>query len=458
MNAGIKNTYDVVVIGGGLAGLSAAVECVSAGRSVLLVEQKPHFGGRTYSFRHAETGDDVDNGQHLMMGCYFATLNYLKKIGAEKKIEVQKNLSILFRRENNQQFRLSAALLPSPLHILIGLLKLKSLSIVNRLKLLRVGAAIMFANPENNSRLHALTVAQWLNSLYQPEENKKYLWNIIAIGTLNDSPEKISAALFVKVLKRVFFWRRIHSSMVIPKFGLSPVLIDPAVKFIREHRGDIVSSVGAEKITFQNTFVSEILLKTGERIVPKTVICTVPYFDIPKVFSPEQIALIPQLHNLDKFHSPPIVTIHLWFNKHFVPEKFASLMDSPLHWVFNKTKIYDASQEGLMYLAVVVSGAFELVPQTKEEITALVHKELIRFYPEAADAEILHSLIIKEKRATFSPMVGMEYIRPSHATSISNLFLAGDWTNTKLPATIEGAIQSGVDCAALVLQKLSDEK
>lgn len=454
MSSMVNKLYDVVVIGGGVAGLSAAVECCAAGKSVLLVEQKPHFGGRTYSFHHKETGDDVDNGQHLMMGCYFSTLKFLRRIDALGKITIQKSLSIIFRKEGNRQFPLLAAFLPSPLHILFALLRLKSLSLKNRLLLLRVGVVLMFIKPEKSSTLRSLTVTQWLEKLHQPEENKKYLWNIIAIGALNDLPEKISAALFAKVLKTAFFWRRKNSSMVLPKEGLSSVFVDPAVQYIQKHGGEVRTSLGVKKIVLQNNAVLEIMLENGEQIFPRTVISTIPYFDVTKIFSEEQIALFSQFKNLDTFISSPIVTIHLWFDKHFMPEQFTALLDSPLHWVFNKTKMYEKTDSQLMYLAIVISSAFQFLPQSKEEIVALAQNELKKFYPESSSAAIIHSLVIKEKRATFSPFVGMERVRPSHTTSIENLFLAGDWTDTKLPATIEGAIQSGHMCAAHAIQKL----
>ena len=208
-----NNSPDVVIIGGGVAGLAAAVDCSSHGLSVLLVEQKPRLGGRTYSFIHQETGDEVDNGQHLMMGCYHSTLKFLKLIDRLDRVEIQKNLSITFRRSSQSPSTLAAVGLPAPLNVLVGLLRLNTISFSERLSLFRVGLDLILKNPDTDQHLQSITVAQWLDEMKQPSANKKYLWDIIAIGALNDVTDKISASLFVKVLKSVFFGKKMNSSI-----------------------------------------------------------------------------------------------------------------------------------------------------------------------------------------------------------------------------------------------------
>ncbi len=447
-----NHSPDVLIIGGGVAGLSAAVELSSKGHSVLLIEQKQHLGGRTYSFIHPETGDEVDNGQHLMMGCYTATLKYLKTIKALDTLAIQKNLSIIFRKEANRNITLKAAPLPAPLNVLAGLLRLRTLPFSDRLLLIRVGIDLMLKNPDTNQHLHSFSVDQWLDELHQTEKSKKYLWDIIAVGALNDSTEKISAALFAKVLKTAFFGKRKNSSLAFPKYGLTKVVVQPAAEFILQQNGKILLNTGISRIEQSNAKIESVILDNGESVRPSAVISAVPYFDISKIFGSGSAIGV---NRIDQFVSSPIVTLHLWFDAHFIKEECVALLDSPLHWVFNKSKIYARENEGLMYLSIVISGADALVGETKETLAAMAHHELKRLYPAAAVAKIIHSLVIKEKRATFSPKVGIDQIRPSHKTAIDNLFLAGDWTNTKLPATIEGAIQSGQECASLAGKYLS---
>jgi zeta-carotene desaturase len=206
-----------------------------------------------------------------------------------------------------------------------------------------------------------------------------------------------------------------------------------------------------ENIVNGHRAIESVRLSSGVTVRPGAVISAVPYFDIPKVFgNGEEVGI----HHTDQFVSSPIVTLHLWFDRHFMHENFAALLDSPLHWIFNKSKLYGHGEDGLLYLSIVISGADEMVERSKETLTADARAELSKYYPGAAEARIVHSVIIKEKRATFSPSVGIEKIRPPFATRYTNVFLAGDWTDTKLPATIEGAILSGRKCAALVRDTL----
>ncbi len=446
---------DVVVIGGGVSGLTAAVDLASRGFSVLLVEQKQHCGGRTYSFVHKETGDEVDNGQHLMMGCYHATLKFLSTINASSRVTIQKRLSVIFRHAERGVFRLQSAPFPAPFNILIGLLRLKSLTFFQRLSLLRVGVALFFAHPDTDKRLQSMTVAQWLDALHQPKENKEYLWNIIAIGTLNDSPAIVSAALFVKVLQSAFFGKHADSSMVIPREGLSGVLVDGAVDYLRSRKSEVRMDTAVDGVVVEGDAVASIVLSSGENVSPRAVVSAVPYFDLPRVFGEEAYRALPELSFADRFISSPIVTIHLWFDKGFMEEEFVALLDSPIHWVFNKSKLLKKRNGAGEYLSLVISGAAGFINREKEEIITLAVSELRRFYPASAHAALIHSLVLKEKRATFSPRVGMQGIRPGNTTSLKNLFLAGDWTDTKLPATIEGAAQSGYRCSNLVRKYLS---
>ncbi|HTR80204.1 MAG TPA: hydroxysqualene dehydroxylase HpnE [Bacteroidota bacterium] len=444
---------DVAVIGGGIGGLTAAVDLATHGFSVHLIEQKQHCGGRTYSFVDKETGDEVDNGQHLMMGCYHSTLKYLSTIGTLQDVTIQKKLSVVFRHEHRGAFRLQAAPLPAPLNVVAGMLRLKSLSLSQRLSLLRVGAAIASARPDADERLHSMTVTQWLDALHQSPENKKYLWNIIAIGTLNDSPDVVSAALFVKVLKSAFLGKGNDSSMAIPIKGLSKIFVDEALEYLMDHRCAVRMNTQVERIVIENKEATALVLQGGERIVPRAIVCSAPYYDLRTMFDDDGNEIFGGDLSGGLIASA-IVTIHCWFDRRFMEEDFVALLDSPVHWVFNKSAIFGKRRTPPYYLSLVISGASHLVEKDKGELTEMALAGLRRFYPESAGAKLVHSLVIKEKRATFSPRVGTHKFRPAHATSVKNLFLAGDWTDTKLPATIEGAAQSGYACSELVREYL----
>ncbi len=459
----------VLVIGGGLSGLSAAVELAGRGYAVPLLEQRQHLGGRTYSFVDEVTGDVVDNGQHLLMGCYHQTRRYLKTIGSEFRAFLQPNLRIEFLHPRRGPATLSCPAWPAPLHLLGGLLGLNSLSWNDRLRLLRVGLELQKDPMRVEPQLSRLTVDEWLTSLGQSPDNKKYLWDVIAIGSLNDDPRTVSALLFYRVLRSAFLGVRENSSLLIPRVGLSELLVDPAVKFLESRGSSIRTGVGVDEMEVREGRVRAV--RSGfETIEVDAVIAAVPYYALD--------AIAPGLSTSGEkkspgeeaaFESSPIITINLWFDKPVMEQEFVALLDMRVHWVFNKSRILQSRDgegrtqktEGRMqnaggrqYLSLVISGASGYVEREKEELVQMALEDLRQVFPAMGDATLIHSQVVKEKRATFSPTPGIEALRPSSRTYWENLFLAGDWTNTGYPATIEGAVMSGneaAQCAAVFL-------
>jgi zeta-carotene desaturase len=246
--------------------------------------------------------------------------------------------------------------------------------------------------------------------------------------------------------------------MIILKKGLSAVLIDPAISFLTQNRSAVLTNTSVNHVVIKEGSVVGVVLSSGKTVSTRAVISAVPYFDAPGIFREGTNGQLSGLQTPETFVSSAIVTVHLWFDRNFVEEEFVALLDSPIHWVFNKSKMYGKREGEISYLSLMISGAATFVEKEKEKIVALAVSELSRFYPRCAEAMLIHSLVIKEKRATFSPRVGVERFRPSHTTSVKNLFLAGDWTDTKLPATIEGAAQSGYACSALVRTVLRNER
>ncbi len=434
--------YDVLIIGGGLSGLSAAVDLTSRGYSVLLLEQRQHLGGRAYSFVDETTGDVVDNGQHLMMGCYKETRGLLKTIGSDHLATLQPNLRIDFLHPRNGIASLSCPNLPAPFHILVGMMGLKTLPFADRMKLLKVGLQLQRSPASIEPELASLTVDQWMTKLGQSEENKKYLWDIIAIGTLNDDPHTVSALLFYRVLRTAFLGAKENSSMLIPRAGLSQLFAEPAVKYLRLHGSEVQTNSEVEKILSEGNSLRGIYCG-GNEIEANAYISAVPYYAIDTLLGDEK-------HNGygGKFESSPIITINLWLDKVIVEQEFLAMLDSHIQWIFNKTKIYGNDSSTGQYLSLVISGAAEYVDLTKEQLVEIAFKELQDAIPLARQAKIVHSFIVKEKRATFSPKPGSEAHRPFARTRFRNFFLSGDWTNTGFPATIEGAVMSGIKAAS----------
>ncbi len=445
-------TTDVLVIGGGLSGLSAAVELARRGTRVTLLERREFLGGRTYSFVDETTGDVVDNGQHLMMGCYHATRRYLKTIGADHLATLQPNLHIDFLHPGIGRASLRCPTLPPPFHILAGLLELKTLPFGQRLKLLRVGHQLVSLPKSREAFLDSISVDEWLRRLGQPAENRKYLWDVIAVGSLNGDPSEVSALMFFRVLKAAFMGTREDSAMLLPRVGLTELLVDPAVKFIETHGGNVQRKVGLKRLVGSRDLIEEVELTNGRRVNAGKYILAIPYFDIVRLMGDSPVINLVDLHCASHFKSSSIITINLWLDRTVFQGEFAAVLDSRIQWIFNKTRLLRLNQEDLdvrQYLSMVISGAEEYAGMEKEELVTMALEDLRWILPAAREAQLLHALVINEKRATFSPTPGMNAFRPTARTSVGNLLLAGDWTDTGLPATIEGALLSGEAAAHL---------
>lgn len=432
--------YDTIIIGGGVAGLSAAVRLSEQGAKVLLLEQKPHLGGRTYSFRDKRTGDVVDNGQHLMMGCYHETRRYLAFIGSSHLVSLQPRLQIDFLHPQNGPATLHCWPLPAPLNVLSGLLSLRSLSFPHRIRLLRIGMELLSSSKQKEQALAQMTVDQWLSQCGQTGENRKYLWDVIAIGTLNDDPKLVSALLFYRVLKAAFMGAASDASLLIPRAGLSEILVDPAVNLIRSHGGEVLTNHEVDSLSFQGEKIAKVVV--GKNIFKtRSVIAAVPYFSLLPLLEKRK-ADSGLVANISRLKSSPIITINLWFERHVFDTEFVAVLDSHIQWIFNRTEMLSLDRNR-QYLSVVISGASKEVLWGKEKLVATTRSELERVIPDLKGVKLIHSLVLKEKRATFSPTPESLALRPNPLTETKNLVLAGDWINTGLPATIEGAVLSG---------------
>jgi squalene-associated FAD-dependent desaturase len=434
-------SVDVIIVGGGLAGLSAAVDLSSRGISVLVLEQRPHLGGRTYSFVDETTGDVVDNGQHLMMGCYHATRWLLSTVGSDHLATLQPNLHIDFLHPVRGRSSLHCPRIPAPLHLLAGLLNLKNLSVSDRLRLLKVGLEIRKDPAKIEPRIASLTVHQWLDQLGQSDENKKYLWDVIAIGSLNDDPKEVSALLFYRVLRSAFLGSRENSSLLVPRAGLSDLFVNPCVDFIRSRGGEVKVSCGVDESLFEGNRLRAVRSSDGQVREARAFVSAIPWYAASPLFS--GAAGRQGLNVNGHLQSSPIVTINLWFDRVVMEQDFVALLDSRVHWVFNKSKIYGSSTPTRQYLSLVISGAASLMSVDSGDIIKAALNDLSAAFPAVRIAGLVHSLVVKEKRATFSPRPDAESHRPSSTTQFENLFLAGDWTDTGYPATIEGAVLSG---------------
>jgi squalene-associated FAD-dependent desaturase len=438
--------FDIVIVGGGLAGLAAAVECASRGGSVALLEQAPKLGGRCYSYIDETTGDTVDNGQHILLGAYRATLRYLSVIGSEQLLRNIPRLRFPFVHPFKGAVVFEVAALPKPLHVPAGMLRYTHLSLTDRRKLLRVGLELARWTKRLEARLSTLTVDDWLTRLGQSDDAKQCLWNPIAVSVMNEAPERASALLFARSLKLAFFGTKSDAAVLIPTVGQTELYVRGASEFLARHECRIETQTAVRSINILGNRATGVTLTDGRSILSDKVISAVPHFACAGLL-PQQFRTTAPFSHFHRFRSSPIVSIHLWFDQLQVDFDYAGVIGGTIQWIFNRRRLLTESPKHTAYLSAVISGAHTVVDSPKEELLALALQDVGRIVPEANHRRLLHSVIIKEKRATFSPTIESETIRPSTETPIQHFYLAGDWTNTGLPATIEGAIQSGFSAA-----------
>jgi squalene-associated FAD-dependent desaturase len=413
----------ILVIGGGLAGLSAAVHLTNKNFKVDLLESSPKLGGRAYSFRAKNGNDILDNGQHILMGCYEETLHLMKIIGAEDKLKYQSNLEISFLKENAEQFKLKSAPLPHPFNLLLGLLSYKAITFKARLKVLKFFLKIPTYSDEE---LRRMSVSEWLTRENQDENISKAFWEVISVGTLNTSIKKASAKIFADILRKIFLNNKISSTIILPAYGLSETFCIPAQKFIESRGSNVLLSHHVTGFRIKDNNIVEVQTDQGNLFDFDYVVSAIPLYSVNKFVPVSQLNKIPDL-----IYSS-ILSVHLWIKVNQLKEEFYGLINSPVHWIFNKGN----------YLTIIISDADYLMGKPKEELLDIVVNELEKFIGLNRD-NVLDFQIIKEKRATFIPSEKILDSRPDVITNLDNFFIAGDWVDTGLPSTIEGAVKSG---------------
>jgi len=439
---------EVIIIGGGFAGLTAGVALAEAGKRVCLLEQKPYLGGRARSFRDPTTGSVVDNGQHLFIGCYHSTVRFLKTLGTLDRLQFQPRLAVSFLDRDGRLTRLDCPDWPSPWHLLLGVLRSASFSFKQKLEVLRLGRDIRVAG-QNSAPSAGESVTEWLGRRGQSEGLQRNFWDLLCIAAMNEDPRIASAQLFERVLRLALFSSAADSRLGIARVGLSECYTAAAAAFIEARGGRVQTGCGVKQTQIVDGACRGIELAGGEKIEGASVISAVPWHHLAVMLPGDLLRTEPFFAAAVALRPAPIISINLWFDAPITDLEFAGLRGTIIQWLFNKSRILGASDH---YVSLVLSGAHEHLSRSKEELLAIALRELGEMLPAVRKAKLLHSLVIKERFATFSPNPQAESIRPPARTPVRGLYLAGDWTATGLPATIEGAVQSGYTAARELLK------
>ena len=461
------NGYDAVVIGGGFAGLSAAVRLTRGGARVLVLEARARLGGRATAFPDRETGELIDNGQHVLLGCYTDTFEFLREIRALDRVRLEPQLAVSMIDRQGRRSRLACPALPPPFHLLAGIMDWDALSWTDRLSVLGMvvplrnarralqpGSTVKAASPGE-------TVENWLVRNGQTPRIREMLWDPLALAALNQSPQRAAAPVFARVLAEMFGDDPRAAAIALPTQPLHAMYAEPAREYI-ERGGGHVRTGSPARIRLQDHRVAAVEA-AGEQWQADRVIAAVPWFSIADLFDAPPAELAELLDRARRMSSSPIVTVNLWFDRPVMDEPFIGLPGRAMQWVFDRRLIlggrgaesaaasHAEARRGVAraeadrdtsHVSMVSSGAVSIVGLTNEAVVEKAHAELLDAMPDLRAARRTAAAVVREPRATFSLAVG-EPARPSTETPVRGLLLAGDWIDTGLPGTIESAVRSG---------------
>jgi squalene-associated FAD-dependent desaturase len=400
---------------------------------VLVLEARPRLGGRATAFADRVTGALVDNGQHVMFGCYHETLEFLRTIGAESRVRVQPALDVPFIDVRGRLTRLRCPDLPSPFHLLGGLIDWDALRWRDRLAAVRMWRAV---KPSRGLDTQT-SVRDWLLALRQTGRLRSFLWEPLAVAALNEPAEEASAEAFATILALMFSGPPGNAAIVMPAVPLDEMYAEPARAFIESH-GGAVRLNALSRVIAADDRVKGVRIGS-ERVSCANVISSVPWNTFANLFDAVPPSLEPIVANASRIVSRPIVTANLWFDRPVMDEAFVGLPGCTIQWVFEKTA--DGSPSGT-HLSCTVSGAVELVDGSNEEILRIAETDIRARLRRAREAVLVRGTIVRERHATFST-AQPDVPRPAATTDLRGFYLAGDWIDTGLPSTIEGAVRSG---------------
>ena len=438
----MTSASDVIVIGAGFAGLSAAARLAAAGRRVLVLEARGRLGGRATAFDDRETGYRVDNGQHVLAGCYHQTFRFLDVIGARDRVALQESLDVAFIDRAGRRSRLRCPRLPAPWHLAAGVLRWSGVGWRDRLPLAKLGGAL---KPGAAPPPPTETVAAWLARLGQTPRMIEMLWEPLAVAALNQGIEQALAAPFVRVLAQMFTGATQDAALGMTATPLDEMYAGPARAFI-EARGGEVRVNALARVAVRGGRVESVTVRGDALPLPAAVIVAVPWFGLPALFQDPDCTLAPLVAAASATAASPIVTVNLWLDRRVLPDAFVGLPGRTMQWVFDTSQIRrtaPGATPGVSgHLSLVSSGAEAVLRQSNDELIALAWRELTEAVPEAASARLRRATVVREPQASFSLAPGQPP-RPGTRTAVDGLLLAGDWVDTGLPATIESAVVSG---------------
>ena len=443
----------MIVAGGGLAGLSSAVALASAGWRVRLFEQRPFLGGRATSYL-LPSGEHVDNCQHVTFGCCTNLEDFYARVGAADKIKFYDRL--VLQDPQGRRGTMQAGVLPAPFHFTGSFLKFAPLSLADKLGIARAMLAILRSRGEVNAPPGA-SMLDWLHAQKQSPAAIERFWKAVLVSALSDELERIDVRYGVMVFWKSVLANKTGYRMGVPAVALSD-LYDGCRSEIEKRGGEVVFRARVRGLKLENGSIAAIILDENREESADAYILALPHEILAEVIPPEAVVADASLANLKRIEDASITGVHLWFDRWVMEEPYLTLLETTTQWIFNKTALYGSANGNRpeagaqQYLQLVISSSHALLQKSRQEIIDVCLEEVRRALPRAREARVVRATVIKEATATFSPLPGVDRWRPPQKTRILRMYLAGDFTATGWPATMEGAVRSGYLAAEGILR------
>ncbi len=444
--AAINNIYaspprKVAVFGGGFSGMSAALHLSREGHQVELHEAKAYIGGRAHSFTEPKYGLNLDNGQHIMMGCYHHCMEMVHLLHAEDRLDCPDSLAVPYHNRDGRVSLLDSGKFPPPFHLLGALCTFSEVNWKDRLTMMGFAIAVRLgATPGKDE-----TVAQWLKRYRQTPQSIRALWEPFCIAALNEPIFDASATLLHAVLTRSLFGGKNDSSIFIAKVGLSDLFMPELEHFLNATGGSVKQSSGIKTMTIEDGRIQSVTTTKGEQVDAVEYVSALPWKAL-KSLLPDSHSLTRQLSQIP---SSPILALHILCDVEISKEMFVGLLDAKIDWIFNRTSQLEDDDSRYLF-SIIISAAYDFASLPAKTLEAEIWAEINEFFPHTKGGKIEHSVLYKSIDATFAARPATEALRPGPTTEWGNLHIAGDWTDTGLPGTLEGAALSGKRVAELL--------
>lgn len=450
-----RNTWDCIVVGGGVAGIAAAVHMADAGASVLLVEKRPFLGGRASSFRDQRTGLVVDGCQHITLGCCTALDALLQRLGCADHLLYRDQ--VLFSLPDASYATIQASSLPAPYHLLPAFLRLPHLHLRDKLSAVRLlRSAMQWASVREEAvcREAERAFSAVLAEVRLTPAATRQLIEPIVVSACNAQLDETAASYGLMVLYETLCASRTGYRLGLPRVPLADLYTGPTMAYLAARDSRVLLRTTVTAVRPMAEHALEVSLSNGERHVSHTAVVAVPYDVLERLF-PIGVLTPAQQHAAASLRHSPIVGVHLWFDETIDCPDAMCLLDSRTHWLFDKGRIVEVAERRGTYLSTVTSAAHDLASLGSETVLQRTLADLTQRLPALRRATLRHWRVVKEHRATFVPEPGVDDLRPSQRSLVPHLTVAGDWTATGWPATMEGAARSGVLAARALLGDLA---